>query len=620
MKFSIAAVAASIVLTSTFGFTPINVKPSTTRVFSTVEDEIVVKEEKVVKLDKVVVEAVEEGTFERGPIIVEKPTGTSFLPEETLERCAKGNPTEKAKLKKDPIHSWVDVYDYARKIREGEMTWKEVEKADLDTRVKYVGMLHRNKRTPGQFLMRLKVPNGIVNSDQMRFYADCVEKYGEKNGVVDITTRANIQLRGIKLEDAADVIDGLHARNQTSFQSALDSVRNMVGSPLAGIDDQEMVDTRELCNAVNDLISLDPVTNTRGNPMWANLPRKFNIAISGSRDDFAHTHINDLGLQPCPHAETGEMGFNVVLGGYMSVKRVAESIDSNMWIKADRNSVVTFCEAVLRIFRDEAERKDRQKARLMWLVEKYGAEDYKKAVVAEIESYDRGVVVEDQQPRPTEEFERRELLGIHPQKQEGKVRVGILVPTGRLSATECRDLADMAEKYAGGEIRCTVEQNAILPNVDESDIKAILEEPCFNGDSRFKINPGFIEGNVVSCTGAEFCGLAMIETKVNAEDIGKKLEKLVTVDRPIRIHWTGCPNSCGQVQAADIGIMGGPARKVVDGKKMAVPGCKIFVGGRIGEDAHLALDPVKTGIPLEESELLPVLVDILKTEFGAVEK
>lgn len=555
-----------------------------------------------------------------GPIIVEKPTGTSFLPEETLERAKKGNPTEKAKLKKDPINAWIDVYEYARKIREGEMTWKEVEKADLDTRVKYVGMLHRNKRTPGQFLMRLKVPNGIVNSDQMRFYADSVEKYGEKIGVVDITTRANIQLRGIKLEDAPDVIDGLHARNQTSFQSALDSVRNMVGSPLAGIDEHEMVDTRELCNAVNDLISLDPVTNTRGNPMWANLPRKFNIAISGSRDDYAHTHINDLGLQPCRHAETGEMGFNVVLGGYMSIKRVAESIDSNMWIKADRNSVVTFCEAILRIFRDESERKDRQKARLMWLVEKYGPEDFKKAVVAEIDSYDRGVEVCDQQPRPTEAFERRELIGVHPQKQEGKMRVGVLVPTGRLSATECRNLADVAEKYAGGEIRLTVEQNVILPNVDECDVDALLEEQCFHGDSRLKINPGFIEGNVVSCTGAEFCGLAMIETKVNAEEIGKKLEKLVTVNRPIRIHWTGCPNSCGQVQAADIGIMGGPARKVVDGKKMAVPGCKIFVGGRIGEDAHLAMDPVKTGIPLEEAELLPVLVEILKSEFGAIEK
>lgn len=118
-------------------------------------------------------------------------------------------------------------------------------------------------------MLRLKVPNGIVNADQMRFYADCVQKYGA-GGVVDITTRQNIQLRGVKIEDAPDIIDGLHARNQTSFQSALDSVRNVVGSPLAGIDDQELVDTRMLANAVNDLISLDPVTQTRGNPMWAN--------------------------------------------------------------------------------------------------------------------------------------------------------------------------------------------------------------------------------------------------------------------------------------------------------------------------------------------------------------
>lgn len=598
MKISVAACAAFILVSSAAAFTPAGVKPSpTSRLYSAVEEETSVK----------------------GPIIVDKPSGTSFLPQETVERCEKGNPTEKVKLKGDPIHAWVDIYEYARKIREGEMTWKDMEKADIDTRVKYVGMLHRNKRTPGQFMMRLKVPNGIVNSDQMRFYADSVEKYGDV-GVVDITTRANIQLRGVKIEDAPDVIDGLHARNQTSFQSALDSVRNMVGSPLAGIDDQEMVDTRELCNAVNDLISLDPVTNTRGNPQWANLPRKFNIAISGSRDDFAHTHINDLGLQPCPHADTGEMGFNIVLGGYMSIKRVTESIDSNMWIKADRNSVVTFCEAILRIFRDESERKDRQKARLMWLVEKYGPEDFKKELIKEVESYDRGVEILDQQPRATEAFERRELLGVHPQKQEGKVRAGVLVPTGRLSPDECRQLADVAEKYSDSEIRLTVEQNVIFPNIDESAVEDFKNESCFNGESRFKVSPGFIEGNVVSCTGAEFCGLALVETKSKAEDVGKKLEELVTVDRPIRIHWTGCPNSCGQVQAADIGIMGAPARKMVDGKKMAVPGCKIFVGGRIGEDAHLALEPVKTGIPLEDDELLPVLVDILKTEFGAVEK
>lgn len=471
-------------------------------------------------------------------------------------------------------------------------------------------------------MMRLKVPNGIVNSDQMRFYADSVEKYGPDKGVVDITTRQNIQLRGVKVEDAPDIIDGLHARNQTSFQSALDSVRNAVGSPLAGIDDLEMVDTRMLCNAVNDLISLDPVTGTRGNPMWGNLPRKFNIAISGSRDDYAHTHINDIGLQPCPHAETGEMGFNVVLGGYMSIKRVAESLDSNMWIAADRESVITLCEAILRIFRDEGERKNRQQARLIWLVEKYGIEPFKAKVIEEVESYDRGVKIDDFQPRPTEPFTRRELLGIHKQPQEGKVRVGIHAPAGRLSAEECREIADLADKYSDSEIRLTVEQNLILPNVDESAIEDLLAEPALGEETRLTVNPGLIEGNVVSCTGAQFCGLALIETKQHAESVAKKLEELVTVDRPVRIHWTGCPNSCGQVQAADIGIMGGPARKLDpdSGKMKAVPGCKIFVGGKIGEEGHLAMDPSLEGVPLAEEDLVPQLVEILKNEFGAVDK
>jgi len=468
-----------------------------------------------------------------------KPTGTSFLSDDALKRAKKGNPTEKAKLKKDGTSAFVDVYEYAAKIRSGEMTWKEVERADLDSRLKFVGMLHRGKRTPGQFMMRLKVPNGIIDSDQLRFFADMVEPYGPEKGVIDITTRQNIQLRGVKIEDAPTIIDGLHERNLTSFQSALDSVRNMVGNPLAGIDENEMIDTREICNALNDLVSLDPVTNTRGNPAWGNLPRKFNIAVSGGRDDFAHTHINDIGLQPCVHGETGEMGFNVVLGGYMSIKRVAESVDSNMWIPADRNSVVTFAEAILRVFRDESERKDRQKARLMWLVEKYGVEEFKAKIVEEVNSYDRGVVVDDFQPRPTESYERRELTGIHKQPQRGKVRVGVHIPTGRLSVEESRQLADLADKYSGGEIRLTVEQNAILPNVSERAVKKLLKEECLGPDSRLGVNVGMIEGNVVSCTGAEFCGLALIETKANAENISKKLEELVTVDRPIRIHWTG---------------------------------------------------------------------------------
>ena len=223
----------------------------------------------------------------------------------------------------------------------------------------------------------------------------------------------------------------------------------------------------------------------------------------------------------------------------MSIKRVAESVPANMWIPADRESVVTLSEAILRIFRDESERKDRQKARLMWLVEKYGIAEFKEAVIKEVTSYNRGVTIHDAQPAATEPFERRELLGVHKQKQEGKSRVGVLVPTGRLSVKECRQIADLADAYSGGEIRLTVEQNVILPNVDDDKVDALLKESAVGKGSRLQVNPGFIEGNVVSCTGAQFCGLALIETKSNAESIAQKLEKLVTVDRPIRIHWTG---------------------------------------------------------------------------------
>ena len=233
------------------------------------------------------------------------------------------------------------------------------------------------------------------------------------------------------------------------------------------------------------------------------------------------------------------MGFNIVLGGYMSIKRVAHAIDSNMWVPADRNSVVAVSEAILRIFRDESERKDRQKARLMWLVEKYGVANFKEAVIKEVDSYGRDVKIENTQTAPKDKFERRELLGIHKQPQEDKVRVGIHVPVGRLSAEECRQIADIADKYSGGEVRLTVEQNIILPNVDKSDVDELLEENCLTGNSRLSVTPGLIEGNIVSCTGAEFCGLAMIETKANAFALGKKLEKLVKVDKPVRIHWTG---------------------------------------------------------------------------------
>jgi ferredoxin-nitrite reductase len=566
-----------------------------------------------------------------GPTWADPRTGTSFLPEEAIERAKTGNPIEKVKLAKDATNAFTDVYEFAAKVRSGEMDWSEVEKGDMNTRLKWVGLVHRDKRTPGRFMMRLRLPNGITNADSMRFYADSVEPYGPDLGVIDITTRQNIQMRGVTLEDGATIIDGLHKRGQTSLHSALDNVRNMVGSPLAGIDEHEMVDTRPFCDALNDLITLNKETGQRGNPVWCNLPRKFNVAVSGSRDDFAHTHINDIGFQPCRHAKTGEMGFNVVVGGYMSIKRVAESVDMDVWIPADVDTAVELTTAILRIFRDEGARADRQKARLIWQVETYGElkvvdghqradRSYRERIVAEMSSYGNGFdkKVDVQQPRPSEPFDRTgsptsSYLGVHGQPQEGLSRVGIHVPVGRLSVAEARAIADLADKYDStgeGQIRLTVEQNLIIPNVKSEMVASLLAEPSLNGDSRLSTSPGKISGNLVSCTGSQFCGLALIETKANAEAIAEELEKRVDVPRDVRIHWTGCPNSCGQVQAADIGLMGGPAKKMnAEGKMKAVPGVKIFLGGKLQLDAEPA------GIPIED--LVPHLTSTLVSKFGA---
>jgi len=547
-------------------------------------------------------------------------TGTSYLPVATVERAKEGNKFEKDKLAKDGTSAFTDVYEYAKAIREGKTEYDQIDGGDINMRLKWVGMLSRFKRTPGRFMMRLRVPNGIITSEQMRLYAKSVEPYGPELGVIDITTRQNIQLRGLTLEDGADLTLKLHAANQTSFQSALDNVRNMVGSPLAGIDDKEMVDTRPITNALNDLVSLNKETGERGNPVYGNLPRKFNIAVSGSRDDFAHTHINDIGLQPCANTETGEMGFNVVLGGYMSTKRVAEAVEMDMWIPATVDATICLCEAILRIFRDEGARKDRQKARLMWLVEEKGVETFKADVIKEMESYGReGIPTQfPAQKQSADAFQRRELLGVHAQPQKGKSRVGVHIPTGRLSVAEARQIAELADTYSGGEIRLTVEQNVILPNVDTAKVTALLAESAVNGDSRLRVNPDNIVGHMVSCTGAQFCPLAIIETKAPAERITKLLAERVETPKPLRIHWTGCPNSCGQAQAADIGIMGGPAKKLNEetGKMVAVPGCQIFVGGTIGEDGHLSLEPYKKGIPIEDEILVAELLEIIVDQFN----
>ena len=208
-------------------------------------------------------------------------------------------------------------------------------------------------------------------------------------------------------------------------------------------------------------------------------------------------------------------------------------------------------------------------------------------------------------------WQRRDYLGVHPQKQEGLSYVGLHVPVGRVQAADMFELARLADEYGSGELRLTVEQNIVIPNVKDEKVEALLAEPLLQ---KFSPQPSLLLKGLVACTGNQFCGQAIIETKQRALLVTSQVEKLVSVPRAVRMHWTGCPNSCGQVQVADNGFMGCLTK---DSAGKIVEAADIFVGGRVGSDSHLA-GVYKKSVPCDE--LAPIVADILVERFGAVRR
>lgn len=560
-------------------------------------------------------------------------TSNDWLSPEAMEKASlpKANKFEKIKLAKPGESAWEDSRAFAAAVRSGEYEWDEIDKDDLDIRLKWAGLFHRPKgkgTAPGQFMQRLKVPNGIVTTEAWRGFSEIIAKYGDatldtvSGGCVDITTRMNIQLRGLKVEDFGDALDIIDKVGLTSKQSGMDNVRNMVGNPIAGVDPEELIDTRPFCIDIQNFIT----NSGAGNPEFSNLPRKFNIAVSGSRDDFSHTNINDIGLIPVPL--DGVMGFNVDIGGYFSIKRVAEGYPMNLWIpgttadgELDTSVAVAFCKAVLTHFRDNGDRGDRQKARLIWLVEKLGMDEWHKQVmdIMAEQSPEAAAACLDKAPYFDDGVKpKRNIVGVHKSKTEGECWVGAVVPAGRLVASEMAEIARVAEKYSKSETRITVDQNIIFPYVADADVPAMLAEPLFT-KGNIKVDAGPLMRGFVSCTGAQFCPLAMVETKNRATSIILDLESRLSFpeDSPdVRIHFTGCPNSCGQAQVGNIGLMGGPARKLNEetGKKVAVEGFNIFLGGQQGEAPELGEIHEKGVIA---DDITPYLEDLLVEKFGA---
>lgn len=496
------------------------------------------------------------------------------------------NKIEALKQAKHPLDVLEDIYRYAK------LGWEAIPEDDWD-RMKWYGLFYR-RTTPGYFMMRLRVPNGILSSTQLAAIAEIVVIYGRNQA--DLTTRENIQLRWITIEDVPDIFERLKAVGLTSQQSGMDNMRNVVGCPIAGLDPNELLDASPLARALQEAFV--------GKRELSDLPRKFNTSITGCREDCTHAQAHDLSFVPATyHLQEGPVcGFNVLVGGALGGKDPRVAIPLDAFVRPDE--VVGLMRAVLEVFRDHGPREARNRARLKVLLDAWGIDRFRAAVE---ERFGRALMPAGQDE--TQQY-GGDHIGIHPQRQPGLSYVGLLVPVGRVTGTQLKELARLAEMYGHAEIRLTPDQNVIIPHVSRDRLASLLREPLLREFSPF---PSPIMRGMVCCTGNDYCHFSLIDTKGEAMKLARALEQQLSSEKPVRIHISGCPNACGQHHIADIGLLAVKVRR--DG--MVVDAADISVGGRLGPDARLA-EVVHQGVPLTDlPDTVPGLLPSARTAIPA---
>ena len=496
------------------------------------------------------------------------------------------NKIEQNKAAKDGLLVGPEIEKFA------EIGWEQVDETDLQLRLKWYGMFWRPK-TPGQFMLRLRVPNGVLSAQQLRVVASIVERYGE-SGSCDITTRQNLQLRGVLLNDLPEILKRLKEAGLSSIQSGFDNPRNVTGNPLAGIDPIEIVDTRPYTTELQNFLT----NSCQGNPDYSNLPRKWNTAVAGAKDNFL-LH-NDIVFHPVER--DGEMGFGVWVGGILSSQMNAYAIPLNAWVRPDEICRIT--DAVISLWRDNGERDKRPRGRFRFYLDALGIDAFRSKVET---------LCGPLTPDPGSVFATtpRSHYGIHPQKQEGLSFAGLHVPVGRLTAQDLQDFAAASLAYGSGEVRLTEDQNVIMVGLPDGAIPAFKADPLLQ---RFPLEPGSIAAGTVSCTGNTYCSFGLTNTKDQALKIAQELDQELNLSEEVKIHWTGCPNTCGQAFMGAIGLTGTKAKNS-DG--VMGEGYMLTTGGSQGENPTVG-EVKQKAIPADQ--IKTVLKNLLVEQFGATAK
>ncbi|WP_375487139.1 nitrite/sulfite reductase [uncultured Jatrophihabitans sp.] len=484
------------------------------------------------------------------------------------------NPNERSKRDDNPLNVRQRILDIYSK-----RGFASIDPGDLRGRFRWMGLYTQRKEgIPGgktatleleeldaeYFMMRVRIDGGALTSEQLRVVAGISTEFGRD--VADVSDRQNVQLHWIRIEDVPEIWRRLEAVGLSTTEACGDCPRVMLGCPLEGVAYDSVIDAAPILQRVVD--------KYLGDPAFSNLPRKFKTSISGCSRHCTNHEINDVAFVGVDGPD-GEAGFDLWVGGGLSTNpRFAERV--GVFVRPDEVDDVWV--AVVSIFRDYGYRRQRNHARLKFLIADWGVEKFRQVMQDE---YLHRTLPDG--PAPPASPSHRDHIGVEEQT-DGRVAIGGTTKAGRTSGTALAGLADLADRHAGsegGQVRLTAQQGIVVLNVSAQDTEAVVGELAELG---YTVRPSAFRRGTIACTGIEFCKLALVETKARADTIRGEMERrLPDFDTPVTINVNGCPNSCARFQVADIGFKG----MVTRGDDGAFQeSFQVHLGGQMGTDAE----------------------------------
>ncbi len=489
---------------------------------------------------------------------------------------------ELAKHKMHPLDIWRTLEDWTRSDQMAEGTDQFL--------LRHLGFFNVTPNSPG-YMMRLRAPACVLNSDQMECLASCAEDFA--GGYSHVTTRGSLQLREIQPRSVIDMIQRMETVNLTSQGTGADSARNLTVTPSAGFDVDELIDLTPQAKRLSTRI-----LRTRE---LQGIPRKFNISFDNGGRLSCVSDTNDIAflavkVDANPNGVEPGIWCRIALGGITGHKDFAR--DTGLICAPQETPDVA--EAMLRVFVEHGDRTNRKKARLKYLLEKEGVPWFLDRTQEKLDAFGSGVVLQSlpvDQSEPRAPIDRQGHIGVHPQKQEGMNYIGVALELGRLSPDQMRTLAEVARDFGRGDIRLTVWQNPLIPYVSDENVDAAVA--AIEAAGMFTKASSFAAG-AVACTGKWGCKFGMAYTKQDALTLIRHLEAKFTLDRPINIHLTGCVNSCAQHYIGDIGLMGVSGPGGGEGYNIVIGGgsdldqalARPLIGPVAADDIHVIVEHV----------------------------